>query len=95
MDYMRVCHGSPSHCNGFEQERSSLVGRCGRGLLPSPQRGIVLALGEHGAGLGVGGDNLQHDAAIRAEDLAPGLHILRQLLVAANSAFDTTQQSQL
>ena len=41
----------------------------------APQRGVVEALGAHGARLGVGGQHLQHDGAVRAQDLAaPASH---------------------
>lgn len=54
-----------------------------RASLRAPQAGVVAASALDGALRGVGLQHLQHDAAIRAQDLAAHLHVDRQLLVAA------------
>lgn len=49
----------------------------------SPELGVVLAAAGDDALGNVRLQHLQHDGSVRAQDLAPRLDVLRQLLVAA------------
>ena len=55
----------------------------------APEASVVAALALDGALRGIGLQHLQHDAAISTQDLAPHLHIGRQLLVAAPATLST------
>lgn len=51
----------------------------------SPKSGIVHTPGSHSACRGVCRDCLHHNGAIRTQNLHPGLHVHRKLLVAAST----------
>lgn len=53
-----------------------------------PEHGIVQTPCPDGTCSRVGGDDLENNGAIGTQDLHPGLHVHRKLLVAANTEFE-------
>mmetsp|Transcript_15049 Transcript_15049/g.35858 ORF Transcript_15049/g.35858 Transcript_15049/m.35858 type:complete len:510 (+) Transcript_15049:276-1805(+) len=96
VDVLRLPH--EGGCNGVDLVRDAPVlevllvlgGECGEvhdharqvDVLSLPEHRAVDALGPHGPGCGVGGEDLEHDGAIGAEDVRAGADILGELLVA-------------